>query len=104
VSDLAEALAMSLASASALTDRLVRLGLVARSRDEVDRRTVLLRLSARGARLLSERERREAERLRRALDEMTPEERSAVATALRAFLRVGALGRPGAARAVMGRA
>ena len=94
VSDLGDALSMSLASASALADRLVRLGFVERDRDVEDRRTVLLRLSGRGERLVSEQERRSTERLRRAIEQMTPQERAAVATALRAFLRVGALQRP----------
>jgi DNA-binding MarR family transcriptional regulator len=93
VSDLAEALGMSLASASALADRLVRLGFVQRDRDVEDRRTVLLGLSAHGERLVSEQERRSTERLRRAIEQMTPRERAAVAAALRAFLRVGALQR-----------
>src|SRR5713226_3455271 len=48
VSDLARALAMSLASASALSDRLVRLGYVARRSGSRDRRTVLLFLAAKG--------------------------------------------------------
>src|SRR5919201_5134165 len=96
VSDLGDALSMSLASASALADRLVRLGFVERDRDVADRRSVLLRLSAHGERLVSERERRSAERLRRAIEQMTPQERAAVAAALRAFLRVGALQRPAA--------
>jgi DNA-binding MarR family transcriptional regulator len=98
VGDFGDALGMSLASASALTDRLARLGYVERDRDEADRRTVLLRLSAHGERLLAEQERRSTVRLRRALSQMTPQERAAVAAALRAFLRVGALQRPAASR------
>jgi DNA-binding MarR family transcriptional regulator len=93
VSDLGDALSMSLASASALADRLSRLGYVERDRDADDRRTVLLRLSAHGERLVTEQERRSTDRLRRAIEQMTPRERIAVAAALRAFLRVGALGR-----------
>src|SRR5919201_2049938 len=65
VSDLAEALGMSLASASALADRLVRLGFVQRDRDVEEWTTVLLGLSAHGERLVSEQERRSTERLRR---------------------------------------
>ncbi|OLC54473.1 MAG: hypothetical protein AUH85_11590 [Chloroflexi bacterium 13_1_40CM_4_68_4] len=94
VSDLGDAVGMSLASASALSERLARLGYVARDRDGADRRTVLLRLTPRAERVLAEQERRSIERLRRALSQMTPEERAAVAASLRAFLRVGALRSP----------
>ncbi len=91
VSDLAGALRMSLASASALSDRLVRLGYVARRSDPDDRRTVLLDLATKGARLLERLERRSTEKLSRAIQQMTGDERAALATALRAFLRVSSL-------------
>src|SRR5438094_883661 len=52
VSDLAKRLGMSLASASALSDRLVRLEYVGRQTDPSDRRTVLLELAAKGSPLL----------------------------------------------------
>ena len=91
VSDLGDALGMSLASASALTDRLVRLGYVGRDRDTEDRRTVLLRLSAKAERVLGEQERLSTDRVRRAVSQMTPQERAAVTVALRAFLRIRAL-------------
>jgi DNA-binding MarR family transcriptional regulator len=94
VSDLGDAVRMSLASASALTERLARLGYVSRDRDAADRRTVLLRLTPKAERVLAEQERRSIERLRRALSQMTPQERAAVASSLRAFLRVGALRAP----------
>ncbi len=88
VSDLAWALHMSLASGSALSDRLVRLGLVVRRSDPGDRRTVLLELGPRGARLLARLERAQTERLSRAVRQMTEEEREALVTTLHAFLRV----------------
>jgi len=50
VSDLAEALDMSIASASALVDRMARRGLVSRRDDAEDRRTVLVGLAGRGRR------------------------------------------------------
>ena len=84
VSDLAK----SLASASALSDRLVRLGYIGRREDPSDRRAVLLELAAKGTRLLSRLERRSNAQLGYALHRMTRHEREALATSLRAFLRV----------------
>ena len=91
VSDLARALGMSLASASALSERLVRLGYVRRRSDAHDRRTVLLALTPAGGRLLERLERRSTEKLGRAIQQMTEPERAALATSLRAFLRVAPL-------------
>ena len=88
VSDLAKSLHMSLASASALSDRLVRLGYVGRRSDPTDRRAVLLELAAKGSRLLARLERRSNAQLRYALRRMSPHERDALATSLRAFVRV----------------
>jgi DNA-binding MarR family transcriptional regulator len=88
VSDLGDALGMSLASASALSDRLVRLGYVARRSGPDDRRTVLLHLATKGSRLLQRLDRRSTAKLSRAVKRMTADERTALATALRAFLRV----------------
>lgn len=91
VSDLAGALGMSLASASALGDRLVRLGYVARRSDPDDRRTVLLGVAPKGTRLLERLDRRSTDKLSRAVLQMTGTERTALATALRAILRVSSL-------------
>ncbi|MGH2473111.1 MAG: MarR family winged helix-turn-helix transcriptional regulator [Candidatus Limnocylindria bacterium] len=88
VSDLARVLKMSLASASALSDRLVRLGYVGRRTDPADRRTVLLEVAAKGSRLLARLERRSNARLGYAVRRMTAHEREALATSLRAFVRV----------------
>ena len=88
VSDLASRLHMSLASASALSDRLVRLGYVGRRADRADRRAVLLEVAAKGSRLLSRLERRSNAQLDYALRRMTRHEREALATSLRAFVRV----------------
>jgi DNA-binding MarR family transcriptional regulator len=88
VSDLAKSLDMSLASASALSDRLVRLGYVGRRADPADRRAVLLELAAKGTRLLSRLERRSNAQLAYALRRMTRHEREALATSLGAFIRV----------------
>ena len=89
VSDLAKALGMSLASASALSDRLVRQGLVARHPDPTDRRSVFLHLAAPGARLLRRLDRAQTAQLTRAIRLMNEKERSAFVTTLRAFLRIG---------------
>ncbi len=88
--DLAEALHMTPASASALIDRMTQRGFVARRSDPDDRRTVLVELSRRGQHILDVMERGSADHFGRMIDKMTPEERGALATTLRAFLRIGA--------------
>src|SRR5688572_28331798 len=88
VSDLAKALGMSLASASALSDRLVRLDLVARHPDPTDRRSVFLHVAPPGVRVLRRLNRAQTSQLTRAIKQMSDEERRAFATTLRAFLRV----------------
>ena len=88
VGDLARALGMSLASASALSERLGRLGYVARERGVEDQRTVLLVLSGKGTRLLDRLERQSTMRLSRAIRGMTHAERRALAVSLRAFVRL----------------
>ena len=102
VSDLATRLKMSLASASALSDRLVRLGYVGRRADPMDRRAVLLEVAAKGSRLLAGIERRSNARLAHALRRMTAHEREALATSIRVFIRVGSE-RRASARPVMKR-
>jgi DNA-binding MarR family transcriptional regulator len=103
VSDLAKRLKMSLASASALSDRLVRLGYVGRQADPADRRAVLLELAAKGSRLLSRLERRSNAQLAYALRRMSRHEREALATSLRAFVRVLSPDARPSARTVMKR-
>jgi DNA-binding MarR family transcriptional regulator len=88
VSDLAKSLDMSLASGSALSDRLVRLEYVGRRSDPADRRAVLLQLALKGSRLLARLERQSNAQLRYALRRMSRHEREALATSLRAFVRV----------------
>jgi len=102
VSDLATRLKMSLASASALSDRLVRLGYVGRRADPMDRRAVLLEVAAKGSRVVARMERRSNARLAHALRRMTAHEREALATSIRAFIRVGSE-RRASARPVMKR-
>jgi DNA-binding MarR family transcriptional regulator len=88
VSELAQALTMSLASASALSDRLFRLGLIARHPDPTDRRSVFLHVTPAGVRLLRRLERAQTSQLTRAVKQMTGDERRAFVTTLRAFLRI----------------
>jgi len=88
VGDLARALGMSLASASALSERLGRLGYVARERGIEDQRTVLIVLSSKGTRLLDRLELQSTAHLSQAIRGMTEAERRALAVSLRAFVRL----------------
>jgi DNA-binding MarR family transcriptional regulator len=90
MSDLAEALDMTPASASALVDRIEHRGFVTRRSDPDDRRTVLVELSRRGQHILDVMERGSSDHFGRLIEKMTPVERDALATTMRAFLRVGA--------------
>jgi DNA-binding MarR family transcriptional regulator len=90
MSDLAEALDMTPASASALIDRMDQRGFVTRRSDPEDRRAVLVDLSRRGQHILDVMERGSSDHFGRLIEKMTPAERDALATTLRAFLRVGA--------------
>ncbi len=89
LSDLAGELGVGLGAASTLVDRIERRGLLTRRPDERDRRTVRLEVSSRGRRLLERLEQGRTERLGRLIERMTPEERDALATVLRAFVRLG---------------
>ena len=90
VSGFAERLDVGLASASALADRMVRHRLVSRRSDPADRRIVLLSLSPQGRRLLERLERGSTDHLGRLIERMTAAEREALATTLRAFVRLTA--------------
>jgi len=90
VSDLARDLDVGLGAASALADRMARRGLVSRRADERDRRIVLLDVTTRGRRLLERLEQGRAEHVGRLIERMTPAERDALATVLRAFVRLTA--------------
>src|SRR6267378_1295388 len=90
MSDLAEALDMTPASASALIDRMDQRGFVTRRSDPDDRRTVLVELSRRGQHILDVMERGSSEHFTRMIEKMSSSERDALATTLRAFLRISA--------------
>jgi DNA-binding MarR family transcriptional regulator len=90
MSDLAEGLDMTPASASALIDRMDQRGFVSRRSDPDDRRTVLVELSRRGQHILDVMERGSSDHFTRMIEKMSSSERDALATTLRAFLRIGA--------------
>lgn len=90
VSDVAEDLGAGLAATSALVDRMARNGLVARGNDPEDRRLVLLELTPRARRILDRLERGSTDHFTRLIERMTPAEREALATTLRAFVRLSA--------------
>lgn len=98
MSDLAESLGMTPASASALIERMEQRKFVTRRSDADDRRTVLVELSRRGKHILDVMERGSADHFGRLIEKMTPDEREALATTLRAFLRISAQGADQATR------
>lgn len=90
ITELAEELSIGIAAASALADRMSRRGLIARKTDPADRRIVRLEVSTRGQQLLERLERGSTEHFGKLIARMTPSEREALATTLRAFLRLSA--------------
>ena len=90
VSELGEDLGIGLAAASALADRMTRRQLIVRRPDPDDRRIVRLELSSRGRHLLERLERDRTEHFGKLIARMTPAERGALATTLRAFVRLAA--------------
>ena len=88
VGGLAEQLGIGLAAASALADRMHQSRLIARRPDPNDRRGVLLEIGPRGRHLLERLERGSTEHLGKLIGRMTPPERVALATTLRAFARL----------------
>ncbi len=89
VSELAEELGIGLAAASALADRMARRQLITRRPDPDDRRIVRLEAAKRGRHLLEVLERGSIEHFAKLIARMTPAEREALATTLRAFVRLG---------------
>ena len=90
VSDVADDLGAGMAATSALVDRMARHGLVVRRNDPDDRRIVLLEITPRARRLLDRLERGSTEHFSGLIERMTPAEREALATTLRAFVRLSA--------------
>jgi len=90
VSQLGDALGIGLAAASTLADRMARRQLIVRRSDPADGRIVRLELSARGRTLIERMERGRTEHLAKLITWMTPAEREAFKTTMRAFIRLTA--------------
>jgi DNA-binding MarR family transcriptional regulator len=84
---LADAMGVALSTASRLVERLVAAGLVDRRTSEVNRREVALRLTQHGADTLSRYDAIRLENLHRVLERLSPDDRDAVLTGLRALAR-----------------
>jgi DNA-binding MarR family transcriptional regulator len=90
VSELAETLGIGLAAASTLADRMSRRQFIVRRSDPEDGRIVRLELSSRGRTLIERMERGRTEHLGKLIARMTPTEREALKTTMRAFVRLTA--------------
>ncbi len=77
LTELAGEIGVALPTMSLLVDRLVRHGFVRRERDAEDRRRIALRLTGSGVRAAAARSLLDPNRVRAALDLLTPEERAA---------------------------
>lgn len=84
--ELAEALGVSLPSATQIVDRLVRRGLVERSPDAEDRRVVRVSLTETGASITQEARRERDRQLQAASRYLSPEELTLIADALARLL------------------
>ena len=85
--DLAQRLGVTPATVSIQLNRLVKLRLVTRQRDDADARRVLLRLTEGGARLRGKRSLLDPGRVRAALEVLEPEARDAAVAGLAALVR-----------------
>jgi DNA-binding MarR family transcriptional regulator len=86
MSQLAELLDLALPNATGIVTRMEEHGLVSRTRDETDRRLVLVRLTDRGRQLIEEREFMRRAHLVRVLAAMTAERRHQLIGSFRTFL------------------
>jgi DNA-binding MarR family transcriptional regulator len=85
--DLAQALGVDPSTATRMCDRLVRKHLITRRRDVIDRRVVLLDLSAAGRRLVERVTRSRRAEIERILEAVDPAERDALVLAFTTFGR-----------------
>jgi DNA-binding MarR family transcriptional regulator len=85
--DLAQALNVDPSTATRMCDRLEGKGLITRRRDEVDRRVVVLDLSAGGRRLVDRVTRRRRKEIGQILTAIDPKERANLIRAFTAFGR-----------------
>jgi DNA-binding MarR family transcriptional regulator len=83
--DLAQALGVDPSTATRMCDRLVRKRLITRRRDVIDRRVVLLDLSASGRRLVDRVTERRRQEIGRILEAVDPAEHGALVRAFTAF-------------------
>jgi DNA-binding MarR family transcriptional regulator len=86
---LAEALDVSVASATGIVNRMERRGLVERERGEVDRRLILVSLTPAGAAVFSEMSARRGERLTRLVGALTDRQIAGLLEGLRAMHAAG---------------
>lgn len=86
--ELADLLGLTESAATRLVDRLLRMNLVRRDRDEVDRRVVRVRLSSYGRQLADLVFQRRQEQFTRFAERLTQDERSNLTHGLTALLRV----------------
>lgn len=100
MSDLAEAIDVSLPSATGLVSRMEERGLVERLRDSADRRVVHVRLTEAGRALTEEHELLRLQQVTRVLEAMTPAEQRTCLEAVRivraTFERLGSAAEPDA--------
>lgn len=85
--ELAELLGLTESAATRLVDRLLRMNLVRRERDEIDRRVVRVRLSSYGRQLADLVFQRRQEQFTRFAERLTVDERSNLTEGLTALLR-----------------
>ena len=83
--DLAQALGVDPSTATRMCDRLVRKRLITRRRDVIDRRVVLLDLSASGRRLVDRVTQRRRQEIGRILEAVDPAEHGALVRAFTSF-------------------
>jgi DNA-binding MarR family transcriptional regulator len=83
--DLAQALRVDPSTATRMCDRLLRKHLITRRRDVVDRRVVLLDLSASGRRLVERVTRSRRDEIERILEAVDPADRAALVRAFTTF-------------------
>ena len=86
--ELADSLGLTESAATRLVDRLLRMNLVRRDRDEVDRRVVLVRLSTYGRQLADLVFQRRQEQFTRFAERLREEQRSNLVEGLTALLTV----------------
>jgi len=88
LSDVAEHMGITRATASAMTDRLVQRGLIDRAEDPQERRQVMLKLTLAGDKQLEQMRNRTRETIARVFHNLTAEELAQISTGLTILSRV----------------